>query len=143
MVTVRTLLAASLLLGVATAHAQSTVGELLDKGGKKLGKDHYAAYFPATIKYVWPDKAGEGELNYKSDGTVSGTEYHYASRTTSTAVGTWTVDDNGKWCIKKHLATWNRNTDVCWYSFELEGAYFGALSDTDRNARVVPAGVKK
>ena len=140
MFTLRSLLAACLLLVFASAHAQSTVGELLDKGAKKLVKADYAALFPATFSYVWLNKEGEGDLLYKSDGTLSGIERHYASRTTSPATGTWTADDNGKWCIKKNLSAWKRDTDLCWYAFVLDGAYFGSLSDTDRSARVVSAG---
>ena len=143
MYALRSLLAACLLLVFTSAHAQSKLGELLDKGAKKLSKDDFAALLPATLIYTWPDKQGEGELLFKADGTVSGTEYHKASRSSSTAVGTWNVDDNGKWCIKKYMATWNRNTDTCWYSFVMDGAYFGATSDTDRNVVVVPSGTFK
>ena len=139
----RSLVAACFLLCGTSAYAQSNLGELLDKGGKKLGKDFYAANFPATITYVWPNKLGEGEVLFKADGTLSGTEHHYSSRSNSPAVGTWTVDDDGKWCVKKQLSAWGRNTDVCWYSFALNGVLFGAMSDTDRNANIVPAGTIK
>ncbi len=118
------------------ANAQSNLGELLDKGGKKLLKADYIALAPFRVKYVWFQGGGEGDLVYAANGTLTGSEYHYPSRSESTAVGTWEVDDSGKWCIKKNLEAWNSKTDVCWYSFRLGDEYFGTLSDTDRNARV-------
>ncbi|MGP1680059.1 MAG: hypothetical protein ACTS6J_23240 [Burkholderiales bacterium] len=118
------------------ANAQSNLGELLDKGGSKMLKADYIALAPFRVKYVWFQGGGEGDLVYAANGTLTGTEYHYPSRSESPAVGTWTVDDSGKWCIKKNLEAWNSKTDVCWYSFRLGDEYFGTLSETDRNARV-------
>lgn len=118
------------------ANAQSNLGELLDKGGNKLLKADYTALAPFRLKYKWLQGGGEGDLVFAANGTLTGSEYHYPSRSESTAVGTWTVDDSGRWCIKKNLETWNTKTDMCWYSFRLGDEYFGALSETDRNARV-------
>lgn len=118
------------------ANAQSNLGELLDKGGKKLLKADYIALAPFRVKYEWFQGGGEGDLVYAANGTLTGTEYHYPSRSESPAVGTWTADDSGKWCIKKNMAAWNSNTDRCWYTFQLGDEYFGTLSDTDRNARI-------
>ena len=126
------------VLGLVTipAHAQSNLGELLDKGGRKLMREDYAALPPFRVQYRWPQGGGEGDLVYKADGTLVGTEYHSQTQSESTAIGTWTVDDNGRWCIKKTLAEWNSKTDVCWYSFRIGDEYFGGLSDSDRTSRV-------
>lgn len=118
------------------ANAQSNLGELLDKGGKKLLKADYIALAPFRVKFEWPQGGGEGDLVYAANGTLTGTEYHYPSRSESPSVGTWTVDDSGSWCIKKKLEAWNTTFDRCWYTFRLGDEYFGTLSDTDRNARV-------
>lgn len=117
------------------ASAQSNLGELLDKGAKKMLKEDYAAMAPFRVQYLWPQGGGEGDLVYKADGTLAGTEYHWPSSSQSPAVGSWTVDDGGKWCIKKTMAAWKANTDVCWYSFRLGDDFFGGLSD-DRTAKV-------
>lgn len=115
--------------------AQSNVGDLLDKGGKKLTKADYAAMVPFRVKYVWPDRGGEGDLVYQADGTLSGLESHYVSRSDSPATGVWTADEEGKWCIKKHMTAWNTRTDVCWYTFRLGDDFYGSRKD-DRDARV-------
>ena len=72
--------ATALFFSAQIVHAQSTVGELLDKGGKKLLKEDYAAMFPYAMKYWWPQGDGEGDLLVRADGTLSGTEYHYQRR---------------------------------------------------------------
>jgi hypothetical protein len=119
----------------APGFAQSTVGELLDKGGKKLVKADYDALAPFRTVYVWPQGGGEGDLVYKPDGTLSGSEYQYSSRSESPAVGTWNADDEGKWCIKKHMTTWNSRTDRCWYTWQLGTDFYGS-AETDRSARI-------
>ncbi len=118
------------------AQAQSTVGELLDKGGKKLMKEDYSAMVPFRVAYQWPNRQGEGDLVYAADGTLTGEEYHYSSRSTSPATGTWVVDESGKWCLKKFMQVWNSRTDQCWYSWKLGNDYFGSLGE-DKDTRVM------
>lgn len=124
---------ATALLG-ATAQAQ-TVGDLLDKGAKQLMKEDYAAMMPLRIRYQWPQGGGEGDLVFAADGTLAGSEYQYASSSESPAVGTWTVDDTGKWCMKKTMAKWKVNTDKCFITFRMGDDYYGAAADSDRSAR--------
>jgi hypothetical protein len=111
------------------ALAQSTVGELLDKGGKKLVKADYDAMTPFRVKYVWPQGGGEGDLLYSADGTLSGSEYQYSSRRESPATGTWTAGDDGKWCMKKHMTTWNSRTDRCWFTWQLGNDFYGSAEE--------------
>lgn len=133
-----------LTLCAAAVQAQSTVGELLDKGAKKLGKDDYVALFPATIFAVWPTKQGEEEVFFKPDGTLSANGRHYQSNTTSPGTGTWTVDESGKWCISKYWSTWNTSSKACWFGFVVGNEYYFSASDTDRGARAGgPAKLKK
>jgi hypothetical protein len=119
-----------------SALGQSTVAELLDKGGKKLLKDDYATLTPFRVVYQWPNRQGEGDLFYAADGTLNGSEYHNSSRSTSPATGTWTVDENGKWCMKKFMQLWNSRTDQCWYSWKLGDDYYGSLGD-DKDTKVM------
>lgn len=129
-------LAGVFALASLPASAQSNVGDLLDKGAKKLIKDDYMAMAPFRVKYLWPQGGGEGDLVYEANGTLSGSEYHYSSRSESPATGTWQADENGKWCMKKHMAVWKSNTDMCWYTWKLGDDYYGSASDSDRNAPV-------
>lgn len=127
------------LLAAAAAPglAQSNVGDLLDKGAKKLVKDDYLALAPFRLKYVWPQGGGEGDLVYVADGTLSGSEYHYSSRSESPATGTWSADETGKWCMKKHMSVWNSRTDMCWYTWKLGDDYWGSATDSDRGGRIM------
>lgn len=129
------LLAAAFALVATAAGAQSNLGELLDKGGQKLSKADYAQLAPFRVKYVWFQGGGEGDILFNADGTLIGSEYHYSSRSETPATGTWTVDDTGKWCVKKTLSAWNRNTDVCWYGFKSGDQYYGTLEES-RTAKV-------
>lgn len=115
--------------------AQSTVGDLLDKGGQKLVKADYDALVPFRMTYVWPQGGGEGDLIYKPDGTLSGSEYQYSSRSESPTTGTWTADEEGKWCLKKYMTLWNSRTDRCWYTWKLGNDFYGS-GETDRAARI-------
>lgn len=135
--------AMALALCAVAAQAQSTVGELLDKGAKKLGKDDFAAQLPATFFSVWPTKQGEEDVLFKPDGTLSANGRHYQSNTTSPGTGTWTVDESGKWCVSKYWSVWNTSSKACWYAFAVGDEYFFSASDTDRGARVIAAKLKK
>ena len=119
------------------AHAQSNVGELMDQGGKIVTRDAQMALAPFRYQYVWPNRLGEGDLIFKADGTLDGTEDHYSSRTTSPAVGTWTVDEAGKQCVKKTLSAWNTKSDLCWWPYQLGDKFF--VSNTnERTGRLSP-----
>ncbi|MES2974595.1 MAG: DUF995 domain-containing protein [Pseudomonadota bacterium] len=128
------LIACATALAALTAQAQ-TVGELLDKGAKPLTKEDYAALMPLKIRYGWPQGGGEGELVFAADGTLSGSEYQFSSRSESPAVGTWTVDDSGKWCMKKSMTLWKTNTDRCWITYRMGTDYYGGFAEGDRNSR--------
>lgn len=135
--------AVCLLLWVVSAQAQNNLGELLDKGAKKLGKNEYVAALPATFSFVWPNKQGEAELLYKLDGTLSGHERHYQSNSTSASTGTWTIDETGKWCSNKSLEAWGTTFKGCVFGFTLGDEYFFSASDSDRDSRVLAVKLKK
>lgn len=127
-----TLAAALLATATPLAQAQSTVGELLDKGGSKLLKADYDALMPARVQYRWPNGQGEGDLVMTADGKITGTEYHFSSRSDSPAVGTWTVAEDGKVCTPKEMKAWGRRTDLCWYTFRMgSDSFMSATSDRD------------
>lgn len=111
----------------AAAHAQSTVGELLEKGGKRFTKEDMQAMLPYRIKWQWPNRQGEEELVLSVDGKITGSGYHFQSRSTSPAEGTWKLEDDGKLCAQKTFTTWNSSPSQCWYGFELGKDFFGAM----------------
>jgi hypothetical protein len=130
------LAAAMLATGATGALAQSTVAELLDKGGTRLMKADYDALMPARVQYRWPNGQGEGDLVLTADGKITGTEYHYSSRSDSPATGVWTVADDGKLCTPKEMKAWGRRTDLCWYTFRLGADSFMSAS-ADRDGKLM------
>lgn len=118
-----------------SAHAQSNVGELLEKGGQQVSKADWLALVPMRIEQQWPNRQGEEELSLSADGKISGKGYHYSSRSESPATGSWRVEDDGKICAPKTFTAWNNSTNNCWYFFKLEDAYYGAPS-LEPSARV-------
>jgi hypothetical protein len=133
-------LTAILLTAVAlslaqTANAQTTVGELLEKGGKQLSKADLLDMMPMRYQGKWPNNQGEEELFFTEDGKISGSGYHYGSRSSSPATGQWTVEDDGKFCTPKTFSAWNSSTNLCWYIYQSGDAYFGTQK-TDAGSRL-------
>lgn len=129
------LLTALALNLASTAHAQSTVGELLEKGGKQLSKADMLEMMPMRYQGKWPNNQGEEELFFSEDGKITGTGYHYGSRSSSPANGQWAVEDDGKFCTPKTFVAWNSSTNLCWYIYQSGDAYFGSPK-TDPSSRV-------
>lgn len=113
-----------------SAQAQSTVGELLQSGGRQLTKTDLLEMMPARYQGRWPNSQGEEELVFSVDGKITGTGKHYASNTESPAVGTWKVEDDGKLCTPKRFTMWGTSTDLCWYLFRLGNDLFGGLKNS-------------
>lgn len=108
------------------AHAQSTVGELLEKGGKQVSKADWLESTPLRMQTKWPNGQGEEELLFSDDGKISGTGHHYGSRSDSPASGQWKVEEDGKVCTPKTFTAWNSSTNLCWYFFKLGDSFYGA-----------------
>ncbi len=132
-------LIASFLLATA-AQAQSTVGELLEKGGRRLTKDEMQSMFPYRVKATWPNRQGEEELVLSEDGKITGSGYHFFSKTTSPAEGTWKLEEDGKLCVAKKFTEWATSTNLCWYAFELGKDHFSSLK-SEPDGKLVKAGV--
>ena len=119
------------------ACAQSTVGELLDQGAVKLGKDDWIAVLPITSSGVWSSGDGETQADFKADGTFSGNARDYIYGTSSGVYGTWKVDDFGMVCFDEKFSRWTTTTKGCFVRFKLGEQFFHAPSATDRGAKVV------
>jgi hypothetical protein len=127
------------LMAVSGAQAQSTVGELLEKGGKQTTKEDFLKRMPFRMKLQWPTRQGEEELVLAADGKITGTGYHYSSRTDSPVEGTWKLEDDGKICAPKTFTKWGSSSNLCWYGFELGEEYFGSQK-TDPDSKLMKVG---
>lgn len=110
-----------------SALAQTTVGDLLEKGGKQTTKAEIIASMPMRTQSKWPNGQGEEELLFSVDGKITGSATHFQSGTDSPVEGTWTVDETGKFCVPKRFTKWGNSTNLCWYGFRLGESTFGAL----------------
>lgn len=111
----------------SNSFAQTTVGELLEKGGKQTTKAEIMALIPMRIQQKWPNGQGEEELFFSVDGNITGTGSHFASLTDSPVEGKWTVDEDGRFCAPKKFTRWGSSANLCWYGFRLGETSFGAL----------------
>jgi hypothetical protein len=91
----------AMLLGLwsTSAVAQSTLGELLDAGGKKLSKEEVQKILSGAY-VVGPSTSGATtEYDYKVNGSYSG-NLRNADGWQTGVVGAWSVDGSGKVCAE-------------------------------------------
>jgi hypothetical protein len=122
-------------LASAPVAAQSTLGELLDKGGKKLSKaDFMATFNGATVSGVNANGA-RFQGTYKADGSYTGS-FQSAQGTTGGMFGTWTLDDSGKVCVELTSSGSSGRGATCGYYYKAGDTLYFSGSDTDRGAPV-------
>lgn len=126
---------AACFAGAATA--QSTVGELLEQGGKQLAKADFIGLMPVRVEQKWANRQGEESLLLSADGKISGSGYHYGSRSDSPVTGSWSLADDGQICTPKTFTAWNNSTNLCWYVFVRNGTYFGSAK-AEKDSKLVP-----
>lgn len=133
-------LATTLALCTTAAHAQTTLGELLDKGFKKMMKGEFTSIL---VGQKWSGLTANEvrfENIYKADGSLSG--WWWGSQGGQGGLtGNWRMDDEGKICAFVS-STWDAST-TCYYFFHSGDQYYTSLSDSDRDARVRVRTVKK
>lgn len=131
-------LAASLAISAMSANAQSTVGELLDGGARKMTREQATAYL-AGSKLAGPTRSGEVvmSLDLKADGSFSGSVHQTVRNLASGTSGKWVVDDSGKTCAEGRLFAWNMNFKECFISYLLEGVVYRTMSDSEDRASAV------
>ena len=127
----------------APAFAQSNLGELLDQGAKKIGKEEYLKGIPKTFSGITSTGRADVNLTYRPDGSLIGNIRALQSGSTSGVSGSWTVDDSGKICIKEIFHAWNQTYEACGYEFLLNGQLWAARSDVDRSAGIFKLNYKK
>ena len=130
----RHLSVALLLLTASVTFAQTTLGELLDAGGKQLSKEEALAVVSGNT-IVGPTLSGAiNTVKYNADGSYTGSGS--SAGNTYGFFGTWTVDADGQFCGISGGGA-NRGAKSCGYWFKASEQYFGCISNSDRNAPVI------
>ncbi len=113
----------------ALAQHPATVGELIDKGGRRLGQQEFRTLFSgANVKgtsTINPNVTAE--TLYKTDGTLEG----FASSGVGRGVqywGNWSIDEQGEFCSQLQI-TGQGPTKSCGFLFELRGTYYASIKD--------------
>ena len=118
------------LLFTAGAQAQSTLGDLLDQGARKLSAAEVLALGDVRILRQAAD--ADAFMTLRADGTLVGMVHNKQGHGSSEAVGTWRVDANGRRCADVSLPAFQMTMQQCGYAFRLGGEIFFAASDADR-----------
>jgi hypothetical protein len=117
-----------------SALAQSNVGELLDRGGVRLGKE---ALTHDLLASSWVLALKDGAVTWKADGTYTGYEKIYNGG--RGIFGTWDVDAEGKLCFMFAATSpgWTPHP-VCSFWYKIGDQYFASRPPFDRSAPIFP-----
>ena len=130
----RATLALSAILFAATAQAQSTLGEVLDKGGKMLTKDELQALIPGSL---WQGTSPSGityKIDMRTDQTLNGTGTN--ARGSGPVTGTWNITDRNQICTKLTLVSLNQTSESCSFIYQIENELFASPTQSDRTRPV-------
>lgn len=136
MKTFRLSMLAAVLVCAGAAQAQSTLGELLDQGARKITPVEAQAMGP--LGTVRQSSDSDALMTLLPNGTVVGTVVNKQGHGASEARGTWTMDAGGKRCVDVDLPAFNMKWNQCGYTWRLGDRLFAAASDSDRSAQVTP-----
>jgi hypothetical protein len=134
------------VLGSGAAFAQETVGELLAAGGKQLSKDEVLATLSGATASGPTPTGGETQVEWKENGTVSGTVTTTTGRRGSGSVfGTWRVDDSGKVCRDVTVRIYeSAQFKDCFPVYRLaDQIYFPAPASPDGSVRLLKRTIKR
>lgn len=121
----------------AFAQQPATVGDLLDRGGKKLTKDELTTVLTgATVKGTVPSNPGrQSEMTYNKDGTATGRSSGGSGVGSAYGLfGTWLINDQGQLCNRLRNM-WEDRSPPCMFYFMLGDTYYATTSD-DKSAPV-------
>lgn len=122
-----------LALATVAAHAQTTLGELIDRGAVKVAPTELASL--GDLRVLRRAADADAFITLRADGTVAGIVHNKQGAGSSEAVGTWTVDATGRRCAQVQLPAFGMTMDQCGYVYRLGSAIYGARTD-DRQAPV-------
>lgn len=129
------LLAISFVARAAWPQMEMPVGILLDKGARKLSSEEVKALLSGAT--VDAERGGNvhTKTTYKPDGSLSA--HIQAPDFSSGGVGSWRVEDNGRFCISISWTSQFPSVAGCSYAFQLGNSIYFSVSDSVRHARGV------
>lgn len=138
------LIGSLILIGLTStaALAQSSLGELLDGGAKRLPKDAVKSALSGARVSGKSTTGAATEYDYKADGYFSG-NLQNSDGWKSGAVGTWSVDDSGKLCAEWTLTVNSKKLKGCGFLYAKGDQYYYSESDSDRGAPIYKRVIKK
>lgn len=136
----------ALALCPGLAQAQADLGELRDRGARKLAKQELVRLLnDATARGLNATDA-EVSIDYRADGSVIGALLSRKGGEAGTPTGiygSWDVADNGKLCVNATRVGAGQSDMTCGFYFRLGGAYFVSPSDSDPKAQVLKRVVER
>jgi len=142
----RILATTAVVFGLASAQAlaQNTLGELLDMGAKKLSKEEVVTALSGASLSGETKEGASFKVDYKADGTYSGSFVSPQNKRNGTTFGTWTAADTGKICIDGSIRLYEvQPQKSCQFYFKNGDQYYISPSDTDRSAAVQKRAIAK
>jgi hypothetical protein len=131
---------ALMLFGVSIASAQgvANLGELLDKGAKRLDAAEMKALIPgATTKGATIGGRLDMETTFAAEGTAAGRFWGGHAEMPPLYNGTWNINDQGQLCIDFMAAERSiGRMKGCGWWYSLNGVYYIAGGSEDRGAVV-------
>src|SRR5262245_58540621 len=141
----------AMVLAPGISGAQSTLGELLDGGAKRLTPaDFKRDVVQRTL--VGPTNTGAPlEVMYTANGSIAGVggnplDTSGSYRQNVPVSGTWAIDEIERVCTAMQIAPSQGGVTVlqqrCQYWFKLGETFYISDSDTDRHAKVLRRSIK-
>ena len=124
------------------AQQPATVGELIDKGGKKLGSEEVTKLISGSdVSGVLMSSGHQFEVTYKSNGTLQGRLIGARTDGRSLAYwGKWSVNERGELCVDINSS--GGPSKGCQPFFQSAGKYYQASKD-DKSAPIYLREIKR
>lgn len=122
------------LLCAGAAQAQSTLGELLDKGAQKMSAAEVRGL--GDVRIVRRAADADAYMTMRADGTIVGMVHNKQGSGSSEAVGTWHVEASGQRCVDVQMPAFRMDMKQCGWTYKLGRDVFFAPSDSDRAVMV-------
>ncbi|WP_139379480.1 hypothetical protein [Zoogloea sp. LCSB751] len=125
-----------------SAQAQTTLGEILDKGGHVLEKDELTKTLVGANFSGVRASGGTIDASVNADGRIGG-YLQNPGRAALNFIGVWKIADDGRFCFDyKANAPNTLPATACTYYFQLGDEYFVSSSKSDLAASVTPRKIR-
>ncbi len=141
------------MVGIGPAHAQSTLGEVLDNGGEMITATQWQAMLPHRNFGFGQQSLNRTTVTFTDDGKLTGSELlsgGYSSsanpaQSSRELKGSWIMGADGKLCIDQVFGKYQAVYSGCFYMFRLGDHVFhvDAGSQGDRSAPVTRRSVEQ